>query len=462
MVLQDFQALPCVGRVWKSCLDALRAGNRFHPPVLKLLPPRWRPELPDLKVRILYLHQYFTTPAMSGGTRSYEMARRLVQAGHQVEMITSWREPVAGTSRPSRGWWVEEVDGIRVHWLPVAYDNRMGFLRRMAAFIHFALAAGHRAATLAADVVFATSTPLTIALPAAAAAGWQRIPMVLEVRDLWPAVPIALGILRGPAAVLARGLERFAYARAQAVVALSPGMAQGVSRCGYPPERIAMIPNSADRELFSVPASAGQDFRRRHPPLGNRPLVVYTGALGRANAVGFMVEMAAATRTLAPEIQFLVVGDGAERDTIAAAAAAHGLLGESFHMLPPCAKNAIPAILSAADLACSFLVNVPAVWENSPNKVFDALAAGCPVLINYPGWIGECLTTSGAGLVVSNTDPQAAARALVAFLADPEARARAQRAARTLAAGPFDRDRLAATLRQVLEQVADPARMSSP
>ena len=138
-------------------------------------------------MRILYLHQYFNTPDMTGGTRSYEMALRLVRAGHEVHMITSERTP--GIDR--RGWRVEDVHGITVHWLPVRYSNRMTFARRLVAFAEFAWGAGRRAASLDTDLVFATSTPLTIALPGVYAARHHRIPMVLEVRDLWPTVPIA-------------------------------------------------------------------------------------------------------------------------------------------------------------------------------------------------------------------------------------------------------------------------------
>jgi hypothetical protein len=108
-------------------------------------------------MKILYLHQYFNTPAMSGGTRSYEMARRLVAAGHEVDMITSWREPIA-----KKGWFEQRVDGIRVHWLPVQYANHMNYYQRIAAFFSFALRAGNRATELGGDIVFATSTPLTI------------------------------------------------------------------------------------------------------------------------------------------------------------------------------------------------------------------------------------------------------------------------------------------------------------
>src|SRR5689334_16023076 len=106
-------------------------------------------------MRVIYLHQYFNTPDMAGGTRSYEMARRLVRAGHEVHMVTTWREP---TER--KGWFVTEEAGIKVHWLPIRYSNHMNFVQRLMAFLRFAWASSLKAASLPGEVVLATSTPL--------------------------------------------------------------------------------------------------------------------------------------------------------------------------------------------------------------------------------------------------------------------------------------------------------------
>ncbi len=243
-------------------------------------------------MRILYLHQYFNTPAMAGSTRSYEIGRRLVSAGHTVEMITSARESSAGS-----GWFITDEAGMRVHWLPVPYSNHMSYGARIAAFARFALGAAQRAASLAGDVVFATSTPLTIALPAAWAARRLGVPMVFEVRDLWPEVPIAMGALRDPVSrFAAHRLERFAYTRSARVVALSPGMADGVAKTGYPRERIAVVPNAADLDVFQRDVSHGLAWRRRLGIEENKLLVAYMGTLGRANAVTYLVEVAEALK----------------------------------------------------------------------------------------------------------------------------------------------------------------------
>jgi glycosyltransferase involved in cell wall biosynthesis len=398
-------------------------------------------------VRILYLHQYFNTPAMSGATRSYEMARRMVEWGHSVELLTARR---SGSGRG--GWSVEEVDGIRVHWLPVPYSNRMSYPRRLLAFGRFAAACARRASRIPCDVVLASSTPLTIALPGVLASRRQDAPMVFEVRDLWPEVPVAMRALRNPAVIaLARAMERWAYRHSARVVALSPGMAEGVARAGYPADRVVVIPNGCDTDLFDPSPEAGRPFRAERSWLEARPLVLYAGTLGRVNGVGYLADVAAAMRKLDEDVRFLVVGDGAEREEVEARAARLGVLGESFHMMPRQPKSAMPVLLSAATVATSVVVDVPELRHNSANKFFDALAAGRPVMINHEGWQADLLRASGAGLVVPPARPDEAAEALLAFLRDAARLRAAGLAARALAETRFDRDHLAHTLVDVLE-----------
>ena len=402
-------------------------------------------------MRVVYLHQYFRTPDMSGGTRSYEMARRLVRRGWHVDLITSDQSP--DPAAPT--WRTTDVDGITVHWTPVSYSNRMDFGARVGAFLRFAWRSARRAASIPADVIFASSTPLTIALPAAWAASRQGVPMVFEVRDLWPELPIAVGALRSP---LTRGaavaLERFAYARASHIVALSEGMKAGVARAGYPAERVTVIPNSCDTEMFDVPPTAGESLRRELPWLGSRPLVLYAGTVGSINGVGYLVRVAAAAHTLAPEVRFAVVGDGRELAQVRAAAEQAGVLGSSFHLIPAVPKREMSRWLSAATLATSLFMDLPAMWSNSANKFFDALAAGRPVMLNYEGWQADLVRTEGAGFAVPPTDATSAAALLTARLADGAWLKSARASARRLAYGAFSRDLLAQQLGDVLEHAA--------
>jgi glycosyltransferase involved in cell wall biosynthesis len=406
-------------------------------------------------VRILYLHQYFTTPAHGGGTRSYEMARRLVAAGHEVTLLTS-SAFLGDDWAPARGWHVHDVEGVRVEVYRLPYSNRDAFATRIRRFLSFMRACTRRARGCAADVILATSTPLTIAVPGLLARGRLGAPLVFEVRDLWPELPIAVGALRNPLLIAgARWLERRAYHGSARVVALSPGMADGVVATGYPRDRVAVIPNACDLDLFDADAAAAADFRARFPWLGDRPLVVYAGTLGRINGVAWLAEVAHAVRRRDPEVRFLVLGDGMERERVEARARELGVWEDNFYLAPPLPKREMPAVLRAADLATSLFVPLEAMWHNSANKFFDALAAGCPPAINYGGWQADLLRDTGAGLALDPHDVEAAAAALADALADRDALRDMGEAARRLARERFDRDVLAAELEALLHAASD-------
>jgi glycosyltransferase involved in cell wall biosynthesis len=399
-------------------------------------------------MRIVYLHQYFNTPAMPGGTRSYEMARRLVGNGHEVHMVTAWPQPDG-----RRGWFETVEAGIRVHWLPVPYSNHMNYRERIARFLHFAWASARYAAGLPADLIFATSTPLTIALPAVYAARRIGVPMVFEVRDLWPQLPIAMGALRNPLMkYAARKLERFAYRESARVVALSPGMAEGIASTGYPPERIHIIPNGADLDVFR-PDIERASFRARLPGVEDRPLIGYIGTLGPINGVAYLVDVAAAASRLAPELRFLIVGDGKDLSTIRERARQVGVLDRTLFMLPAVPKEKVPEAFAACDVVLSLFIDLPEMTSNSANKFFDGLAAGRAIAINYGGWQAEMLQQCGAGIRLPVHDAESAARQLGEWAVQPGALDRAGRAARQLAETQFGRDALAHSLEQALRSV---------
>ncbi|MFZ0142438.1 MAG: glycosyltransferase family 4 protein [Aeromicrobium sp.] len=402
-------------------------------------------------MRIVYLHQYFASPAMPNGTRSYEMATRFAAAGHDVHVVASSR--IESTQAPRSG--AEALDGITVHWIPVKYDTRMGVARRVTSFLVFAVLAGWRARRLKADVVFATSTPLTIALPGVFAKRGNRAPMVFEVRDLWPEVPIAMGTLNHPALRWAAfRLERFAYRNADAVIALSPGMAAGIMKQRVPSGKVSVVPNACDNALFDVPVAVGQRFRDARPWLGDRPLVVYAGTLGRANGVAYLARLAHEVGALDADIRFLVVGDGPEENSVARLAAELGVLDRTFFIEGRMPKSAMPAVMSAATVSTSLFIGVKELEENSANKFFDTLAAGRPVAVNYGGWHADLVRDHEAGIVLDPVDLEAAAKSLVTFIRSEPRVGAARRGARRLADGEFDRDRLTAVALDVVEDVA--------
>src|SRR5690625_1601903 len=398
-------------------------------------------------MKILYLHHYFNTPEMSGGTRSYEMARRLVAAGHEVHMVTSWRRP----DKSSQDWFETNEAGIHVHWLPVPYSNHMSYGERIRAFFRFAHQAGKKAKELRGDIVFATSTPLTIAIPAVSAIKKLNIPMVFEVRDLWPELPIAIGALTNPAMVwAAKKLERWAYKHSSAVVALSPGMKEGVIKAGYSQAQIATIPNSSDNVEFAYNETAAAEFRNQRFWLGDRPLLVYTGTFGKINGVTYLAELAQALLAINPEIRILLVGGGREDALLKSRATELGVLDKNLFIEDRIPKKKMPAVLSAATMACSLVIDMPEMRPNSANKFFDALAAGKPIMINYGGWQDELINKHDCGISLWQKPINEAALKLAEHITDKTWLQEAGNASRLLAEEYFDRDKLAAQLEQVL------------
>lgn len=396
-------------------------------------------------MKVVYLHQYFNTRKMHGGTRSFEIARRLVRFGHEVHVVTSWREKTT-----ERGWFKTDEAGINVHWLPNAYSNRMGHARRIVAFVRFAVLAAQKTHAVRGDVIFATSTPLTIALPAIWAARRSSTPYVLEVRDLWPEVPIALGALRNPfTRYAARLLERFAYRNAQHIVALSPDMAQGIAQSGYPRHRINVVTNSADLDVFEPSESRAATFREAHPELGNRPIVLYAGTLGRVNDVGYAVDLARACKDRGLDASFVIIGDGAEAERIRSLADEVSVLNSNFFLYPWMTKEKISDAFSAAAIVASFVADVSVLWANSANKFFDGLASGSPVMINYGGWQAELLEENDIGFRVDR-NPALAAAQLEARLGDLDWLLAAGQRARSVAEKMFSRESHAITVDGIL------------
>jgi len=419
-------------------------------------------------VRILYLHQFFMTRDGTGGTRSYEFARRLVAAGHEVTMVTAGD----GAER--------EVDGIRVVAARGGYGDYMratgvGYGRRLLAFARFAVAA-----TVAAlrgprpDVVFATSPPLTMALPAIAAAWRWRAPLVFEVRDLWPEAPIQMGALRSPwARRLARWLERRVYRSATEIVALSPGMRDGIVATGVAPERVTLIPNASDLDLFSPELDPG-DLRERLG-LGHGDFVcAYFGTMGEANDLTQVIDAAAllkvpaagagaaaagtndrnANEDRAPVV-FVLQGDGKRRAALEADVRRRGL--DNVVFAPAGDKRAAARLAAASDACMTIFKDVPILATNSPNKLFDTFAAGRPAIVNTDGWQRVLVEEHEAGVYARPGDAADLAEKVLALRNDPERVRRYGANARRLAEREFDRDLLAERLRAVLERAAGSA-----
>lgn len=404
-------------------------------------------------MRVLYFHQYFATRGRATPTRSYELARRLVERGHQVTIVSRDTRALDMERHDApHGRLVarEQVDGIDVVYLAMPYSQFMSATARMASFAGFTVAATVAGMALPRpDVVFASSTPLTIGIPGVLVSRLKGVPFVFEIRDLWPAVPIELGMLRNR--ILARQAERLElglYAAAEKVVVLSEASQESLLQRGVPASKLVFIPNASDLDLFR-PDVVDHDLRRSLG-LQDRFMALYTGAMGRANGLAQLVDAAIALQAAGEDrVAFVCVGDGTERAAQQRRAAARGL--RNVHFLDPVPKRRLAGIIGAADVTLTLFAPYPSLESNSPNKFFDSLAAGRPVILNLPGWLRRLVETEAAGAYVPAGDGEALAATLAALAEEPDVVRHMAANARALAEREFDRDRMADRLAQTLE-----------
>ena len=401
-------------------------------------------------MRVLYIHQYYATPESNGGVRSYQISKALAKKGHNVEIITS----SAFTPKHwklKKGWNRRIIDGVKVSILKLPYSNKTSFLKRIWLFINFSCRSTFKALNIDCDVVFATSTPLTIAIPGVLASRKHRAPLVFEVRDLWPEIPIAMGIIKSrPLIYLAKILEKWAYRNSNQVIALSSGMRTGIEKADFPSNLIHEIPNFSDVELFGIDPMEGERFKKRYSWANGRKLAVYTGTFGKVNNLAYLVDVACFAKELDPSLCFVLIGDGAEKNMLQNMAEERGVLDSNLFFLPPVSKKDLPAILSASDICISTVLPIIELWHNSANKFFDALAAGRPLAINHYGWQAQIIQRHDVGLVMNPDDPQAGAAALVESLQNSSWTKTARRNARALASEVFSHDIMSSKVEKVL------------
>jgi len=360
------------------------------------------------------------------------MAKALASRGHEVTIAcSSWSQSDTGlTGEPVSGMRQGRVDDtFDVIEFVIPYDQSFGPVQRLWAWLKFARRTIALAKRNDYDLLFASSTPLTVAIPGIFTRRSRgRRPFVFEVRDLWPELPRALGY-RNPVGLSAMAwLEKAAYRAASAGVGLSPGIVNGMVRGGMNRSHVAMIPNGSDLDTFR-PES--------HEP-GETFTAVFTGAHGRANGLHALLDAAAELKQRGVAgIELHFIGKGGEKPGLVERAAREGLDNCVFR--DPIPKAELANVLASADVGLMCLANVPAfAYGTSPNKFFDYLAAGLPILVNYPGWMADMVAEHDLGAAVPPDDPVALADALVAMKSDRERLRQNGLHARALAEREFD------------------------
>lgn len=362
-------------------------------------------------MHVLYFHQHFSTPDGAAGTRSYEMAQALIRAGHSVTMVCgSYSQGETGLKTQFvKGRRRGNVDGIDVIEFALDYGNHLGFAQRIGVFAKFAIGSIGIAMREKCDVVFATTTPLTAGIPGIFARWLRRKPFVFEVRDLWPELPKAMGVITNPLVLwLMSVLEWCSYRSADRLIGLSPGIVDGIAARGVHRDRIELVPNGCDLDLFSTPA----EVWRPEGVSEDQFLAIFTGTHGNANGLDAVLDAAKELQARGrDDIRIALVGHGREKQSLQLRAQEENIANVLF--LDPVPKTKLAGLMGGADVGLQVLRNVPAFYfGTSPNKFFDYISAGLPVVNNYPGWVSELITENRCGYAVPPDDPKAFGDAL--------------------------------------------------
>jgi glycosyltransferase involved in cell wall biosynthesis len=379
-------------------------------------------------MKILIIHQYFNTPESGGPLRSYYLAHGLISNGYEVEIITSHnlKSPLE-----------KEVQGIKVHYLPVYYNNSLRFLARINAFIKFARLAYKKALLInGVDLCYAISTPLTVGWVAWKLKSSHDIPYFFEVGDLWPEAPIQMGVVRSHWIIKPiKHFEKSIYAGADRVIALSPGIKQSILKTS-PNSLVSIIPNMSDCQFFQMETKDSQ-LEKRFGVI-DKMVITYFGAAGRANHLEYLLDAARHAQNTDSRLYFLVVAQGSELKRIKRLAAQYKL--ENLDFIPYCNRWQLKEVLNVTDAVYVSYADVPILTTGSPNKYFDGLAAGKLMLVNFKGWLKNITENHELGFYVDPKRPEIVTELLNPIALNPANLLRSQKKARNIAETFFSRE----------------------
>lgn len=381
-------------------------------------------------VKILILHQHFKTPLSGGAIRSYYLAKALVDKGHRAVVITTHNE---------KEYRQESLEGIEVHYLPVAYDNRFQFYARGWSFLKYIWGAVRLAGKFKDfDYCYAISVPLTIGIAAMRIKNRYHIPFIFEVGDLWPDAPIQMRFVKNFFLKQSLyGLEIAIYKSAHGIVALSPSIKTAIEK-KVPGKRIHMIPNMADTDFYK-PERKEAALKKKYQ-VEEKLVVSYIGALGVANGLDYFLECARACQKANLPVQFILCGDGAMLDHLQRTSQQLSL--NNLIILPFQNRAGINELMNITDASFICYKPVPILETGSPNKFFDALAAGKMIIINFEGWIKNEIEAAECGIYLNPNRPAEFVEKIQSVLTNKDQLEKFQKASRTLAERNYSREKL--------------------
>jgi len=400
-------------------------------------------------MHILLIHQAFASLDQPGGTRHVELARYLIQKGHRVTVIASQVSYITGKSQPGKKAFIarQEEEGVVILRCFTYAALHRSFVHRILSFFSFMFSSFIAGLSVRqVDLVWGTSPPIFQGFTAWLLSRLKRARFLFEVRDLWPAFAVGLGVLKQPLLIRAsEWLERFLYRQANHVLINSPGFFTHVKQRGA--RQVSLIANGADPRMF-FPQANGSAYRLKHG-LQDKFVALYAGAHGLSNNLEVLIKTAEKLRHRS-DISIVLVGDGKDKPILEATAARLQL--DNLHFLPSVAKRQMAEVLAAADACIAVLRPIPLFETVYPNKVFDYMAAGRPVILAIAGVIRELVEAVQAGIAVLPGDPDAIAEAICYLTDHRDVCLKMGQSGRQYIEKHFDRAVLADELEKVLQE----------
>lgn len=395
--------------------------------------------------KILYIHQYFETPDESGRTRSYWFAKKLVEAGHSVTIVTSMH----AHSKRKEG--VYSIDGIKVRYVKNAYDNSMSVMAKVWSFIKFMLVSTRICLKEKdVDLVYATSTPLTVGIPAMVRKWFKKTPYIFEVRDLWPEFPIQVGAIKNSLLIkVLLILEKEIYFQSSHIIALSPGMQEGVLNTGVSRDKVSVIPNMSKPDLF-YPRPCNDDVLQKYNIDLKGFNLIHFGTMGVANGLTYIIDAAEVLKKQnVDDVQIYFAGKGAMEAELKMRCQEKNL--DNVHFLGYMNTYEISEVVNCCDATITTFKNLPILQTNSPNKLFDSLSAGKPCIVNSAGWTKDLVEEAKCGFYVNPEEPSDLAARLVDVKENQMALRDMGRRARELALNKYDKALLSDQFLTIIE-----------
>ncbi|MBA7630481.1 hypothetical protein ES703_38003 [subsurface metagenome] len=409
-------------------------------------------------MHILVVHQYFLGKNDAGGSRWNQFAKYWARKGHKITVLAGTVHYSTGKKQPKyKGKFIvteRECENVTVKRCYVSGAYNKSSLGRMWGYVSFAFSSILGGLFVKKpDIIVCSSPPLTVGVTGAILSKLKRVPMVFEVRDLWPESVVDVGAVTNKWVIkFMYWIQRLSYNSARWINVLTPAFEETlVNASNVAREKISMIPNAADLDIIQ-PGPRGNWVRQKHN-LSNKFVVTYVGAHGVANTLMQLIEAAKILKDKDHNVQIMLVGGGMEKPMLMEEARKNNLNNVTF--VEPVPKTEIGDYINASNVCTAVLKRIELYKTVYPNKVFDYMAAAKPIIIGVDGVARELIETAQAGLFAEPENPQAFVEAIMKLKNDSDLADRLGQNGLRYVRENFSREKLSEKYLAILERLTE-------